>query len=293
MKTLRLLLISLLVMGLTNCKSQNKQDTENKKYPIEITENIKKIKDEGWGYRFYLKEPQVIKTYPIKKGILIAKKGTKMMFFLAEDHIINGDTIPADSKLRMFSVGKPFAYDLSKPTLIQGYPVGTEKIYGNGSNVEFFEEDGEIKWFMPATDIEIGSIPCLANNSIKFYPTGDLHICTLLKDFEYEEKTYLENTTVIFNENGIINPISEYDFGDSHIPWRFKFYDDGNPKEIMLIADQVINGFPCKKNFSIFLYPNGSLKECVISKNIEIEDVVYKKGDKLMFDEIGNIKTNK
>lgn len=188
MKTLKLVFISLLVMGLTNCKSQNKQDTENKKYPIEITENIKKIKDEGWGYRFYLKEPQVIKTYPVKKGIMIAKEGTKMMFILAEDHLINGDTIPADSKLRMFAVGKPFAYDLSKPTGIQGYLVGTKDIYGNGSNVEFFEEDGKIKWFMPETDLVIKEIPCIANHTIKLYHSGKLHIGTLSEDFEYMGK---------------------------------------------------------------------------------------------------------
>jgi len=292
MKTLRPLLILLLVIGFTNCKSQNKQEEEKIKYPIEITDNIRKIKDRGWAYEFYLKEPQVIKTYPVNKGIEIAKNGTRMMFYLAENHLINGDTIPKGSKVKMFSVGEPFAYELTKPANIRGYLVSTETLTAM-DNILFYEENGNINWFIPEKSNVIDGIPCMAKRSIKFYPSGDLHICALSEDFEYEGEKYLANTMVIFSKNRVINPISEYDVGAGFLPWRIKFYDDGNPKSIMLQSDYLVYGFPCARNSNIFLYPNGSIKECELSKKIEIENNVYKKGEKLMFDEVGNFKTKK
>jgi len=75
-----LLLVSIFVFGLTCSKAQSKKEPAKYEHPIEITDNIKKIKDEGWGYRYYLKEPQVIKTYPIKKSIMISRHDKKMIW---------------------------------------------------------------------------------------------------------------------------------------------------------------------------------------------------------------------
>lgn len=290
MKTSGLLIMTLLIWGLINCKSQNKPELQKEKYPIEITENIKKIKDLGWGYRFYLKDPQVINGYPVKDGIQMAYDGTKMLFVLAEDYIINDDLIPADSRLRMYSKGKPLAYDLSQSTWIQGYHVGTEKIYGNGSSIEFYEHNGHIKWFMPETNNIINRIPCLANKSIKLYSSGEVHVCTLSEELEYKGKTYPVNSILLFDVNGNVNQVSGHNIGQSHLPWRIQFYDDGNPKEIMLIENSLFYGIPCMRNYTIHFYPNGKLKQCVLYKNVTIDGVEFKKGDKLKFDKNGKVQ---
>lgn len=93
--------------------------------------------------------------------------------------------------------------------------------------------------------------------------------------------------------NQLISPVSEHNFGDSHIPWRYDFYTDGKPKKIMLIKDVTINDITYKRNSEVIFYPNGILKQGVIAKNVKINELEFKKGDKLQFDNTGKIQKNK
>lgn len=286
MKTLNLI-VSMVMLLLFSAQCQSKKDIDSKNYPIEITDNIKRVKKISWGYQFYLKKPQIIKTYPVKKWIRIDDKGELMMFHLSEDHLINGDLIPAGSKLRMFSVGRPFAYSLSKPTYIQGYQVSVKPITGIGYCVEFFN-NGTIDKLMLEEDSIIMGFPCKGQERLSFYENGELHFCVLSKDFEYQGNKYDRNTYLFIDRTG-----KAFWFSGGYYGLGIgEFHETGCSKVLNLKNDAVLQGIPIKKSgkvVSIYLYPSGQIKSCLLSRDFIIEDIVYKKNTYLFFDTQGHV----
>jgi len=263
-----------------SCKLQIDRE---KNYPLEITDNIMKVEEIPWGYHYFIKEPEVVQSWPCQKRYTVNKEGRLMMFYLSEDYIINGDLIPAGTKIRLYSLNSPLSYGLTRETEIQGYLVSTEKpLSGLGIHVSFYE-NGNIEWFRPENEITINGIPCKAQKCVRVYSDGLLHVCTLLKDFQYEGITYKEGTVLILNKERKPSKISGNYLRDNNY---IEFYENGNPKEVVIGSDTEIQGIPCTgwhKKPLVTFYPEGRLRTCYLSRDFEIEGKLFRKRTEIYY----------
>ena len=75
--------------------------------------------------------------------------------------------------------------------------------------------------------------------------------------------------------------------------YHVNFYNEGQLEGFKPVNDIEIDSIPCKggkKDSWVVLYPDGRLKRCNLSKDIEINAKQYMKGTELNLDEKGNIR---
>jgi hypothetical protein len=112
MKISSLLLISLLIVGLTSCKSQNKAEYSYEGFPLEVTDEYKKIwsvelsNNLGMRYSYKLKEPKVFRSIPIEVVFKVNSEGKLMGFTLSKTHNLNGTDIDSERMLIHIRQGK-------------------------------------------------------------------------------------------------------------------------------------------------------------------------------------------
>lgn len=282
MREISLLLLALPILFSAN--SSNAQDGE-KGYPIEKTDNIRKIKKRSFGYDYYLKSPEVIQTYPCQDRFTVSHKGRLMGLQLSEDHIINEDLIPAGTKIRLYNPTSPHSFVLTRSARIQGFQASAEEpLRGPGWHVSFYE-DGSLEWFRPVNDTSINGIPCEANKCVKLYPDGSLHVCTVSEEFIYDENSYKKGSNLILNKKGKASPISGIYLRDHN--WM-EFHENGNPDWIAIAVDTEIQGIPCtgwNKKPIVSFFPDGKLKTCRLSKKYELDGTLLKKHTLIHFDQ--------
>lgn len=271
MKTSSLLLISLLVMGLTSCKSQNKSEYSYEDFPLEVTDEYKKVWSKvysgniGLRYSYELEEPKVFRSIPIEGKFSINPEGKLCGFTLSKTYNYNGTLIPKGSRYNGNEEDFYF-FSLSKDTIIKGFPVFHKEdgfIFWTENNVNFYN-DGTIKGFGLSKDMIINGIPCNAakdSRTVDFYHNGEIRHCYLSENTEingYPCRGGDENSELWLRSDG--KPLSFFLSKDYTI--------DGNlyPEETQVIFD--------RKNKVHYL--SGHLKYLHFDDNDNVHNVVLK-----------------
>ena len=196
-----------------SCNSQNRQSKSYDEFPLEVTDDYKKVWFEEFSnnmgtYYFYkLKKPKVIQSIPVTGRFRVNSEGILYGFTLAEDHVFNGTLIPEGSWYNRYS-DDDYMITLSKDISIQGFPVYHKETWPFKENNVLFQNDGSLLNFQLAKDIIIDSIPCNGtkkNRAVGLYQDGSLRSCYLSKNFEINGipcKGGEENSDLWLNHNG-------------------------------------------------------------------------------------------
>lgn len=165
-------------------------------------------------------------------------------------------------KMRHSKSGTIIGY-LSDNTAIQGYPCKAGWIH--------FYKDRELQNFTLLDSMTINGVDVPTKTWVTLNETGILVRCAFPENIEIQ---------------GILCKGTGGPKGA-----QVSFYASGKLRSFFS-PDQVdIHGIPCKGGIFriIALHENGLVKECNLSRAIELHGVKYKKGNKLYFDENGNV----
>lgn len=224
-----------------------------------------------------------------------------------EDGVIFYETNPVE----FLNDGTLRSLGLSKNVVIQDIPC-----YGDRKNRSvIFYNNGKLRHCRLAENKIIQDYPCYGgekNSPIWFLHTGEILSFILSKDFEINGQLYPEGTQIIFDtnrnvhclsghlkllqfhENGNISRVITKDevevnnilFPGYSMMW---FNKTGSLKSARSRKNLMIHHLPCKKWKHIGFHPNGKIKKCTLSDDIELNGVVYNKGSKLHIDEEGKV----
>lgn len=132
----------------------------------------------------------------------------------------------------------------------------------------WFFEDGRIKQFRTAEEIEMDGYAIPANSTIFFNESNHDKI---------EYIWFSKDVTI----NGILCK------GGGKI--STEFHENGSLKACFLTDDMDIQGFPCESSLTkpLYFYPNGKIKILTLSADTKCGDTEYNKGESIIIDENG------
>lgn len=133
-----------------------------------------------------------------------------------------------------------------------------------------FHENGQIRQFELAEDKVIQNIKFPAKTIMWLRPDGTIDRCWLSKSMTIQDYPCKGGSW------------SKIDTG---------FHPNGKLRLIFLDDDTIIQNIPCRASIfhPVYFYDSGRLHKCTLSQDTEINTVQYEKGDKLEFDENGNV----
>ena len=188
------------------------------------------------------------------------------------------DTIPYTSKVKYYKNGKIRSCYLSKDYVFLNYnlPCGSAL---------FFLESGKLFMCEITKETSFNGLVLPPKATVFFKKMGE-NISFWLPD-----KTRIQGIFLAANSDGVGHSI----------------YKNGQLKSIWLAKDQEIDGVPCSTSGNIFkygfkvmglgtkrmvwLYDNGKIQQAMISRDVNIQGVDFKKGDIICFDKQGKIDT--
>lgn len=153
---------------------------------------------------------------------------------------------------------------LKANTIIEQYPCAADWVH--------FSKDWKLKLFRLSNKATINSFEYCENSWIRFTQDGCV-ICV------FPEKTIVQGFKC--TGGGGSSGISTSFYKSGRLNY---FYSDG---------DVFVGDILCKGNLlsNIGLHENGNLKECTLGQDKRINNINYKKGTRIYFDEAGNVKT--
>ena len=153
----------------------------------------------------YLKEPANIQGYPCRRGKVRFHFNDSLLSFksAADIRLANG-IIPAGSTIYLYNNGRPENVWLSGDTEIQGYKISSRERL-KGSLLGFYS-GGELRKFMPVTDVDVDGISCNHEEYVVLYPDGSLMSCHLSRDVREMDQYFPAGTPILKDEKGHIHP---------------------------------------------------------------------------------------
>ena len=314
-----------LLFFLTGCHAQNKGDQSYEGFPLEVTEDYKKaelihLMDVPY-YNYYLKEPKVIQSYPIKGDFRVNPEGVLYGFTLSKTHPIKGTMIPGGSWYHRYEEDI-YLITLSKDTIIQGYPAYHKEdgfIFWTENHAVFYT-DGKLCGLGLSEDMVIKGIPCNAsknNRSVTFFKNGELRHCrlsenkeiqgypcyggddnselwfysdgqvlsfVLSKDFFIDGKSYRKGTQIIFDTDGTVHYLS------GHLDF-LSFHGNNRVHNVVLKDDLVVEGISLTRDSRIIFNETGELNTIKPKQDALIEGIPCKKRKWVGFYPNGKIKS--
>jgi hypothetical protein len=150
--------------------------------------------------------------------------------------------------------------------------------------------------------IEVQGLSCQV--PAQYHPNGQLKSCILALDDTLDGQPFPEGTRLAFRENGDLwrcylskdAEIHGYLCKGKEDGFRTLFYSVNKPKRIWLVNDEIIDNVPCAKyeylsRNDVTFHENGRLKSCKLSEDFIAEEKTFKKGDKIEFNEDGDLVT--
>lgn len=149
----------------------------------------------------------------------------------------------------------------------------------------------------------IQSYPCKGRFTVD--SKGEIDSFTLSEDHELNGTILPESTlyTAMYNEANkkcgyLIRPTKDIMIqgylvrhrGTLLNDYTTQFYNDGKLRSFLPVDNIEIDGIPCKgggRKSDTWLYPDGSLWICYLSKDFEIDGKLFQKESRLFFDENG------
>lgn len=134
----------------------------------------------------------------------------------------------------------------------------------------WFFENGQIKQFKTAEDIELNGLTIPSNSTIFFNDQNPVKI-------KY----------ILFSKDVVLNNIGCKGGGKIST----EFYDNDSLKACFLIKDQIIQGFPCQSSLlnPIYFYPDGRIRILTLSDDSKFAGTVYKSGESIVVGEDGTV----
>jgi antitoxin component YwqK of YwqJK toxin-antitoxin module len=160
--------------------------------------------------------------------------------------------------------------------------------------------------FAQPTDVEGVSCSCVV-----YYDDGKMKSCVLAREDTLSSQPLPEGTIVFFSREGVMEScflqqdteIQGHLCRGNRDNWQTAFHPNGKLKLAWLGKDEVIQGIPCAAaSFwrAVFgggawnsFYENGSLASCKLADDTIIEGKSFKKGDRVTFDQSGQLKSEK
>jgi hypothetical protein len=148
---------------------------------------------------------------------------------------------------------------------------------------------------------------------VTFFKSGFPGMCTLSREASFNGLLLPANSKVMYNiygqkigfwlaEKRSIQGVMIAHSWDGIVN---KVHKNGKLKAVWLAEEQEIEGVPCTSSMNIFIYgmkamhygtkrmaffyDNGKLQQAMISKDIEIQGINFKKGELICFDKEGKI----
>jgi len=152
---------------------------------------------------------------------------------------------------------------LARETLIGGVPCAASWLH--------MTAEGQLELFQLACDTTLFNVELPARTWIRRYSPGD-------------------RTIVVFPQHRWVQGFLCRGGGGS-TGVQTSFDADGQLCHFYAPRDTTIDGIPCAGNVfhSIALYPDGRLKACTAAKTIRLNDVLYRKGRRIIFDQSGRV----
>ena len=293
MKNSSILLISLLVIGLTSCKSQNETENAYEGFPLEVTDNYKKAWSEefsnnmGMRYFYKLKEPRVFRSIPMEGTFMVNSEGELMGFTLAEAFNFNGTDIPKGSRYERTDEDF-YMINLSKDTTIKGFPAYHREDGFNIMNHVNFANDGTLLGLGLSEDMIIKDIPCNAakkSRTVEFYHNGEIRRCYLSENIEingYPCRGGDENSELWLRSDGEL--LSFFLSNDYAIDG--KLY----PEETQIIFDNYgkVHYLSGHLKFLSF-HDNDMVHNVVLKDEFEVNGIFFSKNSRLIYNENGDL----
>jgi len=300
MKPITLCILScLFLVSIQSCNSSNKKLESYDDFPLEFTDEYKKVWSEefsnnmGTFYFYELKEPKIFRTYPIEGQFRVNPEGKLCSFTLSKTHEINGTLIPKGSSYSRYEDDFYFI-SLSKDTSIQGFPVYHKEdgfIFWSENNVDFYN-DGTIKSFGLSEDLVIKGISCNASKNSRrviLFQNGELRHCHLSKNTEIQGSPCHggdENSQLWFKHNGqMLSFVLSEDYTIDG-----KLYSQGT--QIIFNKNSKVHYLSGHLKFLSF-YNNDMIHNVVLKDDLEVQGSLFSKGSRLVYNETGELNSAK
>lgn len=250
---------------------------------------------------------------PIKKDLQFYPSGRLKTCVLAYDTQLDGKTYPQRSWIRLKDEdGNRVAIGVQK-AMLDGVEKDVAEVDGKLFTLVAFYPSNNLKFAKPLNPYIWKGIRFFDPDYVKtvdFYDSENPEISTgplegvqyipwsLAQGTAVERKTISCKNTADFYFGGAIYScylaeavtLNGITFENPTSYNRLSFYEtpEGSPvKSGVLKDEQKIQGFLLSG--AIELYPNGKLKHCICSKTQTVRGIKYQSGDRLSFDENGNI----
>ncbi|MCL1893750.1 MAG: hypothetical protein FWG02_05910 [Holophagaceae bacterium] len=179
------------------------------------------------------------------------------------------------------------------PESLRGLPLQKIKLYQNAIVAKL------------ETETLINGFPCAAGY-VHFTPSGHVKTFFLAKETVIQNNIIPRNTWVELNEefnlkrcsfprDTIIQGYLCRGGSGGAKGIRTWFYPSGKLEGFFAPKNIVVNNIPCKSSVfhPVYLYENGSLKECTLARDTIIGGKSFPKGTKIILDHTGEVVTSK
>ena len=161
----------------------------------------------------YIGESAEIQGYPCMKGKVRFHFNDSLLSFRSAAEIrLDHGSIPAESRIYLYTNGRPEHISLSADTKIQGYGISSKKRM-QGPHLSFYN-GGELWKFKPQADVNINGILCDQDHDIELYPDGGLMCCHLAREIKSADHHFMSGSRILIDEAGNMHP---YFNAESHL----------------------------------------------------------------------------
>ena len=171
---------------------------------------LTKMRQQGGVTIAQLQSPAQIDGFPCAAGwVHFAESGKLQAFYLGETDTIGGNEIPKGTWVRLYPDLTLRFCSFPENTNIQGY-LCRGGFGGSEGVTTGFYPSGRLQSFFPPKDIEIQGIPCRATpfGPVFLYENGNLKQLTLARDIVIEGRSFDEGQTVVLDERGEVQTVS-------------------------------------------------------------------------------------
>jgi hypothetical protein len=168
------------------------------------------------------------------------------------------------------------------------------------------DKSGSDKEFSQPTDVQGVSCSYVVN-----FDDGKMKSCVLAREDTLSGQPLPEGTIVFFSHDGVME--SCFLQQDTEIQghlckghadnWQTAFYPSGKLKLAWLAKDETIQGIPCASakiwraffggGAGTYFYENGNLAGCKVARDTTIGGQSFERGDRISFDQSGQLTTKK
>lgn len=165
------------------------------------------------------------------------------------------------------------------------------------------DKSGSDESFSQPTDVQ--GVSC---SYVVYFDDKKMKSCVLAREDTLSGQPLPEGTIVFFSHDGVMEScfLQQDTEVQGHLckghsdDWQTTFYPSGKLKLAWLANDVIIQGTPCLaasiwngRSAGTIFYENGNLAGCKVARDTTIDGHSFERGDRISFDQSGQLTTKK